>query len=531
MSARGSSPGRRRTTAVLVALPFLAPMVYLGWRLASAPGAAGDVLGGGLLWGPLGRTLLLGAAAALGAVAVGTTAAWLIARCDLPARRTLAVLLALPLVIPSFIGAFALVAAFAPGGVLAGPLASVGLPGPPVRGFWAALAVIVLLTYPFVFLPVVARLSTLPRAPEELARTLGRTPLQVFRDVVVPGAWPSMAGGGFLVFLYAISDFGAVQLLRYDALTREIYARRLFDTETAFTLSIALGIVALVAAWGHRALSGRTPPAGSPGQAMRVSLGAWRAPAYGFLAVLLGLALIVPVGVLAWWATRGIASNTGGSRLAADPGAIVSPAINSTLSSVAAAVVATILVLPLAYLLARHPGARTGQIAAGIVAAGFAIPGLVVALAIVFWAINAPGALIALYQSLPLLILAYVINFGVLSLESAADGVRSLPRSLDDAGRMLGRGPIARFFTIELPLIRPALLAGAGLVMLSAMKELPATLLLAPTGFTTLATRIWGSAEESFLADASIAALVLIALSGVLTWLLVIRRALGAPRA
>ena len=388
------------------------------------------------------------------------------------------------------------------------------------------------MTYPFVFLPVLARLATLPRAPEELARTMGRRPAIVFRDVVFPQAWPAIAGGGFLVFLYAISDFGAVQLLRYDALTREIYARRLLDTETAFTLSFVLGGVALLVAAGHRdarrpARAGGTLRAGR----CRCRSARWRRWLSRSSALLLRLALIIPVGVLSWWAGRGIAEGeSGAARLAADPADIVAPTVNSAVSSIGAAIVATIVVLPLAYLLARRPGSRTAQISAAVVAAGFALPGLVVALAIVFWAINAPGPLVTLYQSLPLLILAYVINFGVLSLESTADGVRALPRNLDDAGRILGRGRLARFLTIELPLIRPALLAGAGLVMLSAMKELPATLLAGPTGFTTLATRIWGSAEESFLADASIAALVLIVLSGTLTWLLVIRRALERPR-
>ncbi len=517
--------------AALVAVPFAGPMIYLIARVGGDLQNARETVAGGLLWAPLGRTLLLGGAAALGACVIGTAAAWIVARGDIPVRRLTAVLLALPLVIPSFIGAFALIAAFAPGGLLADLLQPLGVTPPRVRGFWATASVLILLTYPFVFLPVLARLATLPRAPEELARTMGRRPAIVFRDVVFPQAWPAIAGGGFLVFLYAISDFGAVQLLRYDALTREIYARRLLDTETAFTLSFVLGGVALLVAAGHRTLVGRRLPAGPSGRAMPVPLGAWRAPALAFIGLLLTLALIIPVGVLSWWAGRGIAEGeSGAARLAADPADIVAPTLNSAVSSIGAAIVATIVVLPLAYLLARRPGSRTAQISAAVVAAGFALPGLVVALAIVFWAINAPGPLVTLYQSLPLLILAYVINFGVLSLESTADGVRALPRNLDDAGRILGRGRLARFLTIELPLIRPALLAGAGLVMLSAMKELPATLLLAPTGFTTLATRIWGSAEESFLADASIAALVLIVLSGTLTWLLVIRRALERPR-
>ena len=99
-----------------------------------------------------------------------------------------------------------------------------------------------------------------------------------------------------------------------------------------------------------------------------------------------------------------------------------------------------------------------------------------------------------------------------------------MPRRLDDAARTLGRGRLSRLATIDLPLMAPGLAAGAGLVLLSAMKELPITLLLAPAGYPTLATRVWSAAEDAFWADASLAALVLVALSGVLTWLLVVRR-------
>jgi iron(III) transport system permease protein len=119
---------------------------------------------------------------------------------------------------------------------------------------------------------------------------------------------------------------------------------------------------------------------------------------------------------------------------------------------------------------------------------------------------------------------AYALHFGALALGPAQVAVTGVPRRLDDAARMLGRGRLGRMASIELPLMAPGLAAAGGLVLLSAMKELPVTLLLAPAGFPTLATRIWSAAEDAFWADASIAALALVALSGVLTWLLVVRR-------
>jgi iron(III) transport system permease protein len=207
----------------------------------------------------------------------------------------------------------------------------------------------------------------------------------------------------------------------------------------------------------------------------------------------------------------------------ANPDRLIEPAVNTTLASGMAALVAVALVLPAAYLAMRHRG-RLGGAADALITGGFAVPGIVVALALAFWTLNSPGAFGALYQTLPLLVGAYALHFGALALGPARVAVTSVPARLDDAARTLGRGRLSRLATIDLPLMTPGLAAGAGLVLLSAMKELPVTLLLAPAGFPTLATRIWSAAEDAFWADASIGALVLVALSGVLTWLLVVRR-------
>jgi iron(III) transport system permease protein len=129
-----------------------------------------------------------------------------------------------------------------------------------------------------------------------------------------------------------------------------------------------------------------------------------------------------------------------------------------------------------------------------------------------------------LYQSFAMLVFAYVVHLGAQSLRAAQVAVAAVPRRLDESARMLGAGRVRRFATVELPLMLPGLAAGGGLVLLSTMKELPITLLTAPIGFPTLATRIWDDTEAVFLAEAALASIVLVALSGVLTWLLVVRR-------
>jgi iron(III) transport system permease protein len=514
--------------SALVACLFATPLAYLAVRGLTGGGALAAAWASGTTLGALARTLALGVSVAAAAAVLGTALAWLVARTDLPGRRVARLLLPLPLVMPSFIAAFALLAAFAPGGLLAGLLAPLGVDRlPAFEGFWGALYVLTLFTYPYVYLPVAARLGQLPASLEESARLLGRRPAAVFRTVVAPQAAGAVLAGTLLVFLYTISDFGAVQLLRYQTLTSSIYASRVFDRTGALAQSLLLGLlaVAVVAAERSATRGGARPGRLAAGaRPLRVPLGRWRGPAVGLVAGVVGLALVAPVGVLAFWAGRGLlAGSARAGALVADAGGLAVPALHTAVMAVAAALVAVAAVLPVAYLTVRHRSPLAG-VANAVIVGGFALPGLVVALALAFWTLQAPWPLAALYQTQALLVFAYVVHFGSQSLRAAQVAVAAVPTRLDDAARTLGAGRLRRLRTVELPLAAPGLLAGAGLVLLSTMKELPATLLLAPPGFETLATRIWNATEDAFLADASLAALLLLLLSGALTFVLVVRR-------
>ena len=204
-----------------------------------------------------------------------------------------------------------------------------------------------------------------------------------------------------------------------------------------------------------------------------------------------------------------------------DLAALGGPVVNTVIAAVVTAGVAVLVVLPLAYLTSRYGGRAAGAVHT-VVAGSFAVPGLLIALAVVFMALKVPG-LHVLYLTLPLLIFAYVVHFGVQALRSAEVGVATVDRRLEEAAQTLGAGRLRRLLRIEAPLMAPALAAGGGLVLLSTMKELPATLLASPVGFETLATRIWNANEDGFLADMGLASVVLVAVSAVLTWLLVIR--------
>lgn len=509
----------------VVSLVFAAPLVYLLVRTLDGQEDLVALYTSARTLQPLRNTVVLATATAVSSAVVGTGLAWVCTRTDLPLRRAWAVLAALPLVFPSFVGALALLAAVSPGGLLDTPMGWLGLEARRPQGFWGAWLVLTLFTSPYVFLPVAARLSTLAPSLEESARLLGRRPAGVFRSVVLPQISSAIGAGALLVFLYALSDFGVVVLLRYETLTRSIYTHRT-DRPLSISLSLLLALLALAVVSVERFLRRRRPTqdAGGAWRSLQVPLGRWRWPALGAVTVWMALALGAPLASLGLWAYRGLAGERSGlaGGYGSGLGSLSGPTWSTVSIGLITAVVAVGVVLPLAYLSARHR-APVGDLANGLVAAGFALPGLVVALAVVSWAVDVPKGW-GVYQSFPLLVTAYVIHLGVQSLRSAQVAVAAVPQRLDESARMLGAGRARRFATIDLPLMLPGLAAGAGLVLLSTMKELPITLLVAPLGFETLATRIWEGAEAGFLAEAGLASVVLVAVSGVLTWLLVVRR-------
>lgn len=510
--------------AGIVAVAFAAPAAYVVADNLGPDSALTEVIREGDLWGPLVRTLLLAGSVSVASAAVGTALAWLTARSDIPGRRLWRTLAPVPLVVPSFLAAATFVSSFGRQGLLTrvlGPVGVESLPRP--EGFLGAWFVLVLFTYPYVYLPVSSRLLTLPPSLEESARLLGRRPLAVFRTIVWPQARPAVRAGGLLVFLYTVSEFGAVVVMRYDTLTRSIYANRVSDRPRSMALALVLASVALIVVVAERRLARRAAVIEAAGarRPLQVPLGRARWPVAGLTALFFAAALLAPAATLVRWVLRaGVSDGSSGLGLDwADIGGLV---VSTAWVSAAAAVVAVVAVLPAAYLTARRRSLAAGPVNALIVT-GFALPGIVIALALISWTLSS-DLLGIWYQTYALLVAAYVVHFGAQALRSAQVAVGAVPQRLVDAARVLGarRGRVLR--TIELPVMLPGLAAGAGLVLLSTMKELPVTLLLSPLGFESLATRIWSTYNEGLLGDAGVASLILLGTSAVLTWLLVVRR-------
>lgn len=462
----------------------------------------------------LARTLALTVAVTATAIAIALPIGWLTVRTDLPGRRIWAVLCTLPLVIPSYVGAYLFVAALGPNGMLQDALGVEQLPS--IYGFPGAWLVLSLFTYPLVLIPLRGALKRIDPQLEDAARAMGRGPVEVFRSIVMPQLWPVLAAGGLLVALYAASDFGAVSLLRFDSFTREIYVayRSSFDR----TAAAALGAVLVVVMLGLLLLSSRLRSAkvvhrlgpGTLRPARPYRLGRWRLPALAFCATVVLVAFALPVTVLAYWAVEGISTGaTSWQQAAALSG-------NSLLVSAGAAALGGIAALVVAALAVRYPGPASRLIERAS-HAGYALPGILVALALVFFATRlAPS----LYQTTALLVFALTIHYLPLGVGPIAASLLQVSPRIEEAARGLGRGRAEVFRTVTVPLARGGVLAGAALIFLHAMKELPATLILAPIGFETLATDIWTQTSFGFYEASAIPALLLLLVAAVPVFLL-----------
>jgi len=467
------------------------------------------------------KSVALAAVVSAASVVVAVPLAWLTVRTDLPGRRAWTVLAALPLVIPSYVGGLVLVSMLGPKGFVQDVLAPLGVERlPEIYGLPGAALALTLFSYPYVFLTVRGALRGMDPAIEEASRNLGIGGWATFFRVTLPQLRPAIIAGVLLVALYSLSDFGAVSLLQFDSFSREIYIqyRSAFDRTPAAILALMLvaltvTILALETRTRnrtryHRSTAGSARPYGGA----VIALGHWRLPALLLCAAVVILALALPVGVLVFWLVRGL---TAGEPLRLLWGA----AFNSVYASGLAAAFAALAALPVAVLAVRFPGRMAGLVER-LSYLGYALPGIVLALALVFFGANfAPG----LYGTLGLLLFAYALHFLPQAVGATKAALLQVRPSVEEAARGLGRGPARVVVTVTAPLASSGILAGATLVFLTTMKELPATLLLAPLGFDTLATSIWTAASEGFFARAAAPALLLILVSALPMYLLVIR--------
>ena len=493
--------------AALTALVMILPLGYLVWRTTGSGPDAVDLLMRGKTVAIVIRSVALIVTVTLGSIIISVPIAWLTTRTDLPYKRLWEILTILPLVVPSYVGGFLVVIALGPKGMLQEFLYDLFGVGrlPEIYGFSGAALTLTFLSYPYVLLTVRGALMRLDPSLEETSRSLGRGQWTTFWRITVPLLRPSIAAGSLLVALYTLSDFGAVSILKYETFTWAIYTQyeSVFGRHLASMLSLVLVGVALVILLGEQKMRGKQKYYRSGVGVSRplsvVRLGRWRGAALSFCGGIVMTALGVPMLILAYWAIRGVA--------AGEPLTLLwSATWNSIYVSMFAAIVSVSLALPLAGLVVRH-GGRLSALVEKLTFVGFALPGIVVALALVFLGIN---VVINIYQTLILLVFGYVMLFLPAALNPLRTSLLQVSPRLEEVARSLGKRPLTVMTTITIPLLWPSLIAGSALVFLLTMKELPVTLILSPPGFTTLATSIWAAASEAFFARAALASLLLI---------------------
>ncbi|WP_295702998.1 iron ABC transporter permease [Lapillicoccus sp.] len=422
-------------------------------------------------------------------VLLGVGAAYLVWRTDLPFRRLVHVAMVAPLAVPAFVNAYAWSSLV-----------------PSADGYSGALVVVTLSYFPLVYLPVTAALRGADPALVESAAALGLSASATFRRVTLPQLRPAVLGGGLLVALHLVAEFGALALIRFPTLSTAVYDqfRSSFSGPAANTVASVLVLVCLLLLTGELTLRGRTAYArvggGAARASVRIPLGRWTLPAAAGLLLLTLAAVVLPVvSVMRWFVA--------GSSSAVDLPVLLSTTASTLGLGVLAALTVTVAALPVAWLTVRRRGVLS-TLVERITYIGTGLPGIVVALALVTLALH---ALPALYQTTTMLVAAYAILFLPRAIVSIRAGLLQLSPSLEDAAATLGVGPIGVLVRVVIPVIAPALGSGAALAFLGASTELTATLLLSPLGTQTLATQFWSySSAIDYGAAAPYAALLIL---------------------
>lgn len=488
-----------------IALLALAPVGFLlDQTLSTGWGEVERLLFRDFVGHLLANTAALVAVGTLACTVLGVAVAWAVERTDLPGRRLWAVLAALPITVPAFVTSYSWVSIT-----------------PAVQGFWGAAGIVTLAYYPLIYLPVAAVLRGMDPALEESARSLGLGPWRTFFRVTLPQTRVALLGGMLLVAIHMLSEFGAFAMLRFQTFTTVIYDeyKLSFDGAAASMLASVLVILCLVLLVAEQTARGR-------GRYARIDSGAARPPATarlgrtrwatlgGFL-TLIGLSLGLPLATLVYWIANGASSGL-------DLGALLAACGTSLELGLGAAALTTLLALPISVLAVRHPS-RTATVIERATYLPFALPGIVIALALIVLSLQ---HLPSLYSSTLLLVIAYAILSLPLALVATRAALAQAPLVHEEVARSLGCRPLVAMVRVTLPRILPGLGAAAALVFLATVTELTATLLLAPIGTKTLATEFWSKASTLSYGAAAPYAALMVAISAAPTYLLT--RRLGA---
>lgn len=459
----------------------------------------------GLLW----NTLSLATVVAIGSLVLAIPSAWFIARREFPGRTLATWLLVLPLAVPTYVFAHIYTALLEDEGWLGElwiSLFGANSSAPEPYGFVGAACILTMASFSYVFLLARSSMSRSSQTLEEAARIQGASPMDVFMRVTLPLLRPAIAAGLALVVLHVLSDFGAVSMLRFQTFTLSIYLQMSgrFDYQGAAGLSFILVVLSLTFLIVERFFRKRQRYyAGSQSRAVSLKNATTKETIiiWSWVGIIALFSFLLPLAWMITWSWDAYIHDLIGSEFLAYTS-------NSITVALLAGCAAVLMALPVALYHTRKRS-RLSNTYLQLSSVGFVLPGPVVALGILTFILTVMPNFLGL-GGISILVMALVIRFLPLSVQSQEASLQQLTPSIEQAGRIFGAGPLENLWRITLPLIRNGLTTAFVLVFIDALKELPATLLLRPTGFDTLPVRIWIEASEEMLELAAPAALMLV---------------------
>lgn len=469
------------------------PLVYLVVRAAQAdPAQLAELLFRERNLELLANTILLVVLVVGAALVMALPLAWFTERSGLRHRKAWTLLFVLPLAIPGYVLAYTLMGIGGHYGVAANLFgATVSRPS----GLGGSVLALALYTFPYLYLNLRTALAKMDPALEESARSMGLSSGRVFLKIVVPQLLPAVGTGALVIALYVLGDFGVVSLMRYPTLSSAVYIQyaAAYDRVYAAILALALALLAsvlialearLLRGHGHGART-RRAPVQYGGRPQRVALTMWAG-------LVVTASLVLPVLLLGFWMMY-LEPATLGPTLEG----LAASFLRSVGAALPAAVLAVVLALPTVYLSRRHPSGLSRSLERSA-ALGYGIAPIAIGLGFVFFSIGGP-----FYQTLLVLVAAYALHFLALASGPIRSSLSQESRRVEETARSLGYSARQAFARAVLPTLRKAMTASGILVFIMAMKELPIALLLAPTGYTTLAMSFFSRASEAQYAEAA----------------------------
>ena len=453
------------------------------------------------------NTLLLTVGVLILDILLATPAAWLTTHADLRGKRIFSVLCALPLAIPGYVMALALLGLGGNNGIFA---TLFGISLPRLSGYWGALIALSFYTSPYLFLNLRAALLGLDPSLEESARSLGYRQWEVFIRVILPQLRPAFYAAGLLICLHVLGDFGVVSLMRYDTFSYALYIEYKIAFAHNYAAWLALGLLAFTSCLLYletRLLKEVTLHRAGHGTSRHRSLipmGVWQSAGYLYLSLLFIVTVMIPAATVFIWVFRGFEVSALGGLLEAF--------IGSVSVAVPSAVGCAILAVPFAYISVRY-AKRFSNMLARIPYVIYAIPPLAFALSFIF--------IVGSTETVFLLICACTLHFLAEAIGPVRSSLYQASPHLEEAARSLGCSPIQAFFRTLFPLLTRGMLTATALVFLATMKELPLTLLLRPAEYETLVTNVWSFTEEAMFAQAAPFAFVILLFSALFVGFLI----------